>query len=277
MLLQLDSVVTNSTDYLNSFKNLAIDYAPKLAGAVLVYLVGSFLIKWVGNMFGKLLNTRKVDASLQSFLNSLVKGLLNILLLLTVFGMLGVNLTSFAAILAGLAVGIGAALNGTLGNFAGGVMMLLFKPFKVGDLIEAQTQFGTVVDQGIFNTTLLSPENKTIILANGALSTGTIINYTTHGNLRVDIAMAIDPTADVDKAKKVAFDTISKVEFVLQSPSPEVNVLKVADGMVTLAIRPYCTQDKYWDVFFNTQEAVKKAFDANGIDGPVPRQMQVGK
>lgn len=277
MILQLDNVMNTSANYVDTLKNLALGYAPKLAGAVLVYLIGSFIIKWVGNLLSKVLNAKKVDVSLQSFLNSLVKGLLTILLLLTVFGMLGVNLTSFAAILAGLAVGIGAALNGTLGNFAGGVMMLLFKPFKVGDLIEAQTQFGTVTDQGIFNTTLLSPENKTIILANGALSTGTIINYTTHGNLRVDIAMEIDPTADLDKAKKVALDAISRVEFVLQSPSPEVNVLKVADGMVTLAVRPYCTQDKYWDVFFGTQEAVKKAFDANGIEGPVPRQLQVVK
>lgn len=228
-------------------------------------------------MFGRLLNARHVDASLQSFLNSLVKGLLSILLLLTVFGMMGVNLTSFAAILAGLAVGIGAALNGTLGNFAGGVMMLLFKPFKVGDLIEAQTQFGTVVDQGIFNTTLLSPENKTIILANGALSTGTIINYTTHGNLRVDTVIAIDPSADLAKAKKIAMEAVLSVKHVLTTPAPEVNVLKVADGMVSLAVRPYCTQDKYWDVMFGTQEAVKNAFDSNGIDGPIPRQMQVQK
>lgn len=277
MLLQLDNVVSSSAGYLNTIKNLALDYAPKLFGAVLVYLIGSLIIKWVCNMFGRVLNARHVDASLQSFLNSLVKGLLSILLLLTVFGMMGVNLTSFAAILAGLAVGIGAALNGTLGNFAGGVMMLLFKPFKVGDLIEAQTQFGTVVDQGIFNTTLLSPENKTIILANGALSTGTIINYTTHGNLRVDTVIAIDPSADLAKAKKIAMEAVLSVKHVLTTPAPEVNVLKVADGMVSLAVRPYCTQDKYWDVMFGTQEAVKNAFDSNGIDGPIPRQMQVQK
>lgn len=277
MLLQLDSVVSTSTGYLTTVKNLAIDYAPKLAGAIIVYLIGSFLIKWVCNMFGKLLNARHVDASLQSFLNSMVKGLLTILLLLTVFGMLGVNLTSFAAILAGLAVGIGAALNGTLGNFAGGVMMLLFKPFKVGDLIEAQTQFGTVVDQGIFNTTLLSPENKTIILANGALSTGTIINYTTHGNLRVDLEMAIAPDMNIEKARKVAIEAMLATPKVLQNPAPEVNVLKVANGMVTLAIRPYTTQESYWDVYFAAQENVKNAWDANGVEGPTPHQVVIHK
>lgn len=277
MLLQVNRVLNTSNDYLNLINKYAIDFAPKLIGAILVYLIGIFIIKWVCRLFQNILNARKIDKSLQSFLNSLVKGLLTVLLLLSVIGMLGVNLTSFAAILAGLAVGIGAALNGTLGNFAGGMMMLLFKPFKVGDLIEAQTQFGTVTDQGIFNTTLLSPENKTIILANGALSTCTIINYTTHGNLRVDTAIAIDPTANLDKAKKVAFDAISTLPNVLKLPRPEVNVLKVADGMVTLAIRPYCVQENYWDVFFGSQEAVKKAFDLNGIAGPIPRQMQVGE
>nr|HMU06147.1 mechanosensitive ion channel [Saprospiraceae bacterium] len=176
---------------LNYVKEIAITYTPKLAGAIVVYLIGSVIIGWVSKLVQKTMNAKKVDVSLQSFLSSFVKVLLNILLLLTVFGMLGVNLTSFAAILAGLAVGVGAALNGTLGNFAGGVMMLLFKPFKLGDLIETQGVTGTVVEQGIFNTFLLSPENKTIILANGAVSTGTIINYTTHGSLRVDITMAI--------------------------------------------------------------------------------------
>ncbi|MBK7698265.1 MAG: mechanosensitive ion channel family protein [Saprospiraceae bacterium] len=202
---------------------------------------------------------------------------MNILLLLTVFGMLGVNLTSFAAILAGLAVGVGAALNGTLGNFAGGIMMLLFKPFKLGDLIEAQGFTGTVTEQGIFNTFLLSPENKTIILANGALSTGTIVNYTTHGNLRVDLVMAVDPGVNIDHARKVAIDAMLKLPTVLDFPAPEVNVLKVGDGMTTLGIRPYCSQGDYWTVYFGAQEAIKNAFDANGIAGPIPHRVIINK
>ncbi len=277
MLLQITTALTTSTDYISKLKDLSFEYAPKLIGAVIVYLIGSLVIKWVCNILGKILNAKHVDISLQSFLNSLVKSLLTILLLLTVFGMLGVNLTSFAAILAGLAVGIGAALNGTLGNFAGGVMMLLFKPFKIGDLIEAQTQVGTVVEQGIFNTTLLSPENKTIILANGALSTGTIVNYTTHGNLRVDTIMSIDPTVNIELARKVAIEAMSNLPKVLTTPAPEVSVLKVADGMTTLAIRPYTKQEHYWDVFFEAQEAVKNAFDANKIAAPIPHRVIINK
>lgn len=277
MLLQATNVVTAPINLITQITNIAIEYAPKLAGAVVVYIIGCFLIGWIGKAVNKGLNAKKVDPSLQSFLYSMVKVLLNILLLLTVFGMLGVNLTSFAAILAGLAVGVGAALNGTLGNFAGGVMMLLFKPFKLGDLIEAQGHVGNVTEQGIFNTFLLSPENKTVILANGALSTGTIVNYTTHGNLRVDINMAIDPGVSIEKARKVAIDAMLALPDVLHTPAPEVSVLKVGDGMTTLAIRPYCAQKDYWTVFFGAQEAVKNAFDAHGVDGPIPHRVIINK
>jgi small conductance mechanosensitive channel len=277
MLIQITEALSTSSTYLTKITDLGFEYAPKLAGAVIVYLVGSYAIKWISNIFGKLMNTKKVDPSLQSFLNSLVKGLLTVLLFLTVFGMLGVNLTSFAAILAGLAVGVGAALNGTLGNFAGGVMMLLFKPFKVGDLIEAQSQTGTVVEQGIFNTILLSPENKTIILANGALSTGTIVNYSAHGTLRVDLTMALDPSMNIEKARNIAVNTMLAMPNVLKHPKPEVNVLKVGDGMTTLAIRPYCQPANYWDVYFGSQEAIKNAFDANDIAGPTPHRVIINK
>ncbi len=277
MLLQASEVISASTGFVAKITDLAFEYAPKVIGAIIVYLIGSWLIKWVSNLTQKALNARKFDPSLQLFLSSFIKTILTILLILTVFGMLGVPLTSFAAILAGLAVGIGAALNGTLGNFAGGVMMLVFKPFKLGDLIEAQGHVGNVKEQGIFNTTLLSPENKTIIIANGALSTGTIINYTTHGNLRVDLVMAVAPTVSIDKARKVAIEAMLSHPKVLKSPAPEVNVLKVGDGMTTLAIRPYCAQEHYWDVYFGIQELVKNAFDSNGVDAPVPHVVQLNK
>lgn len=277
MLLQLTGALDSSTGFMSKIIDMGYTYLPKLIGAVLVYLIGSLIIKWICGLLKKALEIRKFDPSLQSFLYSLVKVLLSILLILTIFGMLGVNLTSFAAILAGLAVGVGAALNGTLGNFAGGVMMLIFKPFKLGDLIEAQGHVGNVIEQGIFNTFLLTPENKTVILANGALSTGTIVNYTTHGNLRVDLIMAVDPSVSIEKARTVATEAMLSHPKVLRTPAPEVNVLKVADGMTTLAIRPYCAQADYWDVFFGAQEKVKNAFDANNIPGPIPHRVIINK
>ncbi|MEZ4910577.1 MAG: mechanosensitive ion channel family protein [Saprospiraceae bacterium] len=275
MLLQVSDVIP--VDGLSKLSSMALEYAPKIIGAILVYIVGSMIIGWISRMVKRMMQNKNVDPSLQSFLYSMVKVLLNILLLLTVFSMLGVNLMSFAAILAGLAVGVGAALNGTLGNFAGGVMMLLFKPFKVGDLIEAQNQLGTVTEQGIFNTFLLSPDNKTIILANGALSTGTIVNYTTHGNLRVDLAMQIEPGANIDKVRAVAIQAMKSHPKVLYDPAPEVHVLKVGDGMVNIAVRPYTKQEDYWDVYFGAQELVKKALDAEGFSLPIPHRIIINK
>jgi small conductance mechanosensitive channel len=266
-----------SMDSLSKIKDMALEYAPKLVGAVLVYIIGSWIISKISSVMRNAMGKRQYDASLQTFLASLVKISLNVLLLLTIFGMIGVNLTAFGALLAGLGLAIGGALNGSLGNFAGGIMMLIFKPFKVGDMIEAQGQTGVVKELGIFNTILLSAENKTIILANGAVSTGTIINYTAHGNLRVDITMAIAPDQNIDQAKKIAIDAMLSNPKVLQSPAPEVNVLKVGDGMITFAIRPFAVQGDYWDVFFGCQELIKKAWDANGIQGPIPHMVHINK
>lgn len=276
-MFQFLQSATLNTDSLYKFKDMAIEYAPKLIGAILVYIIGSWMIGKLASVMKKAMGRRLYDPSLQTFLASFVKVLLTILLLLTIFGMIGVNLTAFGALLAGLGIAVGGALNGSLGNFAGGVMMLIFKPFKVGDLIEAQGQTGVVKELGIFNTILLSPENKTIILANGALSTGTIINYTTNGNLRVDATMAIAPDQNIDKAREIAVNAMLSHPKVLKTPAPEVHVLKVGDGMITLAIRPYSLQADYWDVFFGVQELVKKAWDANGIAGPIPHMVHINK
>ncbi|MGC4101194.1 mechanosensitive ion channel family protein [Ferruginibacter sp.] len=277
-LLQIPPSVTSaSLDYLGRLKEMAFTWGPKLAAAVLIYLVGSWIIRRITRMISRVLMAKHYEPSLQTFLASLVKVVLTILLLVTVLGVVGVETSAFAALIAGAGLAIGAALNGSLGNLAGGVMMLVFKPFKVGDLIEAQGQIGTVKEQAIFNTILLSPDNKTVILPNGPLSTGAIINYSTHGNLRVDLVMAIDPTMNIEKARQVAIGAMLTHPKVLQTPPPEVSVLKVGDGMITLAIRPYTAQSDYWDVYFGVQEIVKNAFDANGINGPVPHRVIINK
>ncbi len=275
--MHLLQVLAQSAGLIDKVKNMAIEYAPKLAGAIIVYIIGSWLIKKAGRIITKLMNARHYEPSLQSFLTSVFMVMMNIILMLTVVGMLGVNTTSFAALLAGAGIAIGAALNGTLGNLAGGVMMLVFKPFKVTDMIEAQGIVGVVKEMGIFSTTILSAENKTIFLPNGPLSTGVITNYTTAGYLRTDLSMAIALDMDIDKARKVAIDAMLTHPKVLKTPSPEVSVLKVGDGMVTLAIRPYTTQPDYWDVYFGVQELVKNAWDKNGIVGPTPTQIQINK
>ena len=277
ILLQVDQALATGNVWLLKIKNMAIDYAPKLLGAILVYIIGSWIIGKINAGLRRVLMARNFDPSLQKFLLSALRVMLMILLLLAIAGMIGVNTTSFAALLAGAGLAIGAALNGSLGNLAGGVMIMIFKPFRIGDMIEAQGSVGIVQEIGIFNTTILSPENKTVILPNGALSTGVITNYNTHGNLRVDLILAIAPDMDIDKARQVAINAMLSHPQVLKQPVPEVSVLKVGDGMVQLAIRPYTTQGEYWNVYFGVQELVKKAFDAAGIAGPVPHRVIINK
>lgn len=254
-----------------------IDFGPNLISALAVFVIGLTVINWASKVVSKTMKKRQVEVSLGTFLSSMVSVGLKVLLLITVAGMLGIQTTSFVAIIGALGLAVGLALQGSLGNFAGGVLILVFKPFKPGELIESNGQTGVVQEIQIFNTILLTPENKTVILANGAVSNSTIVNYSRHGNLRVDITMAISPGTDIEKAKSVAMEVMKANEKVLKEPAPSVNVLKVGDGMVTLAIRPYADQSQYWDVFFGIQEEIKVAFDKNHVDGPTPTRLIINK
>lgn len=263
--------------YLTNFGEWLAVFAPKVLGALVVFIIGLYLINLVTRLVSKGISKRNLDVSLQSFLGSLVSVGLKILLLISVAGMLGIQTTSFVAVIGALGLAVGLALQGSLANFAGGVLILVFKPFKVGDLIESGGQTGHVTEIQIFNTILLTPENKTVILPNGGVSNGTIINYSRHGNLRVDISMAVAPDNDIEKARRIALQAIEANRFILKDPAPSVNVNKIGDGMVTLAIRPYATPADYWDAFFTVQEDVKNAWDKNEISGPVPTRVIINK
>jgi small conductance mechanosensitive channel len=265
------------TTYSEKFMQWLEVFGPKVLGALVVFVIGIYITNLIAKLVTKGLSRRGIDVSLQSFLASLVSGGLRVLLLISVAGMLGIQTTSFVAVVGALGLAVGLALQGSLANFAGGVLLLVFKPFKVGDLIESGGQTGHVLEIHIFNTILLTPENKTVILANGGVSNGTIVNYSKHGNLRVDISMAVAPDSDVEMAKRVALDTMAANQFVLKEPAPSVNVLKVGDGMVTLAIRPYATPANYWDAFFGVQEDIRNAFGKNNIAGPTPTRIVINK
>jgi len=272
MLLQTQTLAQGFS-YLDKIKEMGITYLPKFIGAILAYLIGSWIIKKITAIVGNMLQSRHYEPSLQSFLKNLIQVVLTVLLIISVLGMIGIETSSFAALIAGAGLAIGAALNGTLGNLAGGVMLMIFKPFKLGDMVEAQGQVGIVQEQGVFSTTILTPDNKTVMVPNGPLSTGIISNYTTHGNLRVDLTMAIAMDQDIEFAREVAIKAMASHPKVLSQPAPEVSVLKVADGMVSLAIRPYCKQPDYWDVYFGVQELVKTAFDRFNVKGPIPTRI----
>lgn len=254
--------------YSNELILMAMHYAPKVLAALLVFVLGLWATNWFSNFITRAMVRRGLDISLQSFLSSLISVSLKVLLLVTVAGMIGIQTTSFVAVLGAAGLAVGLALQGSLANFAGGVLILVFKPFKVGDLIESAGQFGEVSEIQIFNTILLTPENKTAILPNGAVSNGTIVNFSRHGNLRVDMTISVANDNSVAKVKEVIKAVFEADENILKTPAPAVHVQSLANGMTTFVVRPYTTPAAYWDVYFGTQEKIKMAFEANGVTGP---------
>jgi small conductance mechanosensitive channel len=264
------------TSLSQQFQSWLIEFGPKVVSALLVFVIGITLINWAARMIAKTMTQKKVDASLQTFFSSMFAVGLKVLLLITVAGMLGIQTTSFVAIIGALGLAVGLALQGSLANFAGGVLILMFKPFKTGDLIESGGQTGVVQEIQIFNTILLTGENKTIILANGAVSNNTIINHSKHGSIRVELSVAIANDEDISRAKEVAMKVMLENNKVLKVPAPSVNVSKIG-AFVTLAVRPFAAPVDYWDVFHSVQEELKIAFDANGINGPMPTSTVIHK
>jgi small conductance mechanosensitive channel len=256
---------------LNAIYDLAITYGLKILLAVVVLIIGLWIIKAILNAMGKNMEKRDVDPTLRQFLRSLLSMLLKIMLIISVISMLGVEMTSFVAILAAAGLAVGMALSGTLQNFAGGVMLVIFKPFKVGDFIDAQGYMGTVKEIQIFNTILKTPDNKTIIIPNGGLSTSSMTNFSTEPQRRVDFTFGIGYSDDIDKAKKVIEGLIAADDRILKDPAPFIAVSELADSSVNFAVRVWADAANYWGIFFDMTENVKKTFDKEGISIPFPQ------
>ena len=257
-----------------SIYDVIVTYGPKLIGAIITLIIGWWIIKIIQKTLRKTFEKRQMEASLRGFLNSMIGILLKVLLLVSVVGMMGVQMTSFIAILGAAGLAVGMALSGTLQNFAGGVMILLFKPFKVGDFINAQGHMGSVNEIQIFNTILKTPDNKTIIIPNGGLSTSSMINFSTEPRRRVDFTFGIAYGDDVDKAKEVLTRLINEDERILQDPAPFIAVSELADSSVNLVVRVWAEAANYWGIFFGLTENVYKTFSKEGLNIPFP-QMDV--
>ena len=261
---------------LNAYTDRAVDfiasYGPKVLGALVVLILGLWLISWFTKILRKGFKKGKVDETLIPFLASMVNLTLKAVLIISVASMVGIATTSFIAVLGAAGLAIGLALQGTLGNFAGGVMILLFKPYKIGDLIEAQGFLGVVEEIHIFITKLRSPQNELIIIPNGAISNGSIKNYTETGARRVDCTIGISYDSDIKKAREVLMEVMSAHEKVLNDPAAAVTVSELADSSVNLAVRPWTKPEDYWDVYFYIYEEGKLALDKNNITIPFPQQ-----
>jgi len=264
-------------NYIEDIKDLLFEYAPSIVTALVILIVGLFAIKFIVNSSRKIMDKRGVDITLQKFLLNLGSWILKILLFITVISQLGVATTSFAAIVAAAGLAVGLALQGSLANFAGGVLIMIFRPIKIGDLIEAQGEIGVVKEIEIFTTKLTGLSNKEIIIPNGSLSNGNIVNYSTEGTRRVDLVVGVSYDSDIKQTKDVLMNILTSNDKVLKDPKPSVTVLALADSSVNFAVRPWCKTEHYWDVFFETTENVKLELDKAGIEIPYPHRVNINK
>lgn len=254
--------------------DLAMNLGSRILLALVIFFVGKWIVNKLNNLFGKMMEKKEVEVSLASFLKSLVKIVLNFILIITIIGVLGIETSSFVALFASAGVAIGMALSGTLQNFAGGVMILLFKPFKVGDFVEAQGIIGTVKEIQIFCTVFNTLDNKTVIVPNGGLSTGIVTNYSKEENRRVDWVFSVAYGDDYDKAKSVIEELLAADKRVLKDPEPFIALNALNCSSVDLVVRAWVKSPDYWGVFFDMNEQVYKTFSKHGLNIPFP-QMDV--
>lgn len=266
---KLDKLLSSET--VDSLIKALIDFGLKLAVAILVFIVGKFVIKRLHGWVRKLMSHKGADASLTSFVLSLIKITLYFILIITVIGIIGIETSSFLALFASAGVAVGLALSGTLQNFAGGVLILLLKPYKVGDFIEAQGFSGTVKEIQIFNTVINTPDNKAIIIPNGGLSTSSVNNYSLEDKRRIDWNIGVAYGTDIDFARKIILDLLHQESRLDNTRPPMVYVSELADSAVNLSIRAWVPTSLYWDVYFAYNEIFYKQLPEHGIEFPFPQ------
>lgn len=261
------------TTYFDKFINSLVEFMPNVISAVIVLVLGMWIIKRIRLIAEKAMVKKDLEVSLRTFLRSLVSIGLKIILIVTVAGMLGIGTTSFVTILGAAGLAVGLALQGSLSNFAGGVLILIFKPFKVGDSVEAGGQSGEVIEIQIFNTILLTADHKTVILPNGPLSNGTIVNSSRHGDVRVDIVLTLSNENDLSRVRQVIAEVLNNNNKVLKVPSPGVYAGKVTEGTVMMNVRPYCLPADSGDLTSELYGELKIAFEKKGIKpGMTPKK-----
>lgn len=261
----------NFNDVISQLTSSAVDLGLKIIVALLVYWIGKFLIDLLYKVVKKTLERRNIDASINSFVLSLIRVVLMFVLIITIIGVLGINTSSFVALFASAGVAIGMALSGTLQNFAGGVMILLFKPYKIGDWIEGAGTSGSVKEIQIFNTILTTADNKVIIVPNGKLSNDMIVNYSAGGTRRVDWTFNISYGNDYDKAQEVLRKFINEDKRILQNPAPAVVLGELSASSVDIVVRAWVNGGDYWDVLYDMNERVYKEFAQYGLTFPFPQ------
>jgi small conductance mechanosensitive channel len=255
----------NVTNYATTFIQVLVDYSPKLISAFLILFIGIYAIRVINRIIRKIMVKRDLDPTLTNFLSDILFWVLRVLLFVTFISKLGIETSSFVAILGAIGLAVGLSLQGSLSNFAGGMLIILFKPFKVGDVIEAQGSIGTVKEIQIFVTKLINATNQTIFIPNGSLSNGTITNYSMQRIRKADLTISISYDTDIRKAKDIITEVLNNNPKVLKTPEAEVSVKNLTDSSIQLAVRPWADNADFWGVYSDTLENCKLAFDAAGI------------
>ena len=270
MFLTITSEMVN--EFIAKALNSCIDLGGRILAALIIFIIGKLIVNWINRLFAKMLERRKVDASIQSFLKSIVNITLLVLLFLAVIGKLGIELTSFAALLASAGVAIGMALSGNLSNFAGGVIILVFRPYKVGDYIEASSgASGTVTDIQIFHTVLTTADNKVVFAPNGAMSGAVVTNYSRKDTRRLDFTFGVEYGTDFQLVRDTLMTIIEKDDRILREPAPFIELSALADSSVNVIVRVWVNASDYWAVNFDMNKNVYATFNEKGISFPFPQ------
>ena len=257
---------------LDKLQDIGVEYGVKIIGALAVLIIGMWLAKMIKKGIVKLMQKRKVDPTLVAFAASLLYVALQMFVIIAALSTLDINITSFIAILGAAGLAIGLALQGSLSNFAAGVLMIIFKPIKVGDFVEAGGVMGGVQEISIFTTILNTPDNKKVIVPNAKVMGDNITNFNANGTRRIDLVAGISYGDDIDKAKTVLEGILAADERILNDPEPTVAVVEMADSSVNFVVRPWVDGADYWGVYFDTTETIKKRFDEEGITIPFPQR-----
>lgn len=259
-------------DTLQKIYELISLWGLKVLAAIAIFIIGRWASKGFRNMVKRLMGKRSLDSTIIGFIGNLTYIALLAFFIIAALGQLGIQTTSFIAILGAAGLAVGLALQGSLANFASGFLMIIFKPFRVNDYVEIAGTAGTVEEIQIFTTTLKTPDNKTVIIPNSKITDDNIVNWTIKGTRRVDMVFGIGYNDDIDKAKKIMSDVLAKDERILKDPQIQVALVELGDSSVNFAVRPWAKIEDYWGIYFDAMENIKKAFDAEGISIPYPQR-----
>ena len=261
------------TTWMDQVQPILLAFGLKALGAIAVFVIGRWLISMVTGLIGAGMTRQKLDPTVQRYLVSFITVSLNIILVVAILGYFGVETTSFAALVAGAGVAIGAAWSGLLGNFASGIFLLVLRPYQVGDYVMVGGVEGTVMELGLFGTTLTTPDNVKTVVGNGKVMGGDIKNFSANAYRRVELVAQLAGSADLHKAIGLLREAVSQVANISKSPAVDVEILEFNEFGPKLAVRPYCHTDHYWQVYFDTNEAIVRTAQEAGWPAPTPTQI----